>query len=182
MTASALDEYATRVADALAEFAISPVLLAQRGLEICPEPSELVTAETDADGREHRLVPAAAAAWPRMVKAAGEDGVVLRIASAFRTLDRQAAIIRGKLQRGVSIEQILCVSAPPGYSEHHSGRAVDVYTPGCPPLELEFERTEAFEWLSSRAKGYGFALSYPRHNQQGYSYEPWHWCYSATEV
>lgn len=142
----------------------------------------LVTAETDGEGREHRLVPAAAAAWSRMAGAAGDDGVVLRIASAFRTLDRQAEIIRGKLKRGVSIEEILRVSAPPGYSEHHSGRAVDVCTPGCPPFEPEFERTEAFEWLSSRANGYGFALSYPRGNRQGYSYEPWHWCYRATEV
>ena len=182
MTAAALDEYAAQVAAALSEFAISPVLLAQRGLEICREPSQLVIAETDPEGREHQLVPAAAAAWIRMANAAGEDGVVLRIASAFRTLERQAAIVRRKLERGVSIEQILCVSAPPGYSEHHSGRAVDVCTPGCPPLELEFERTEAFQWLSSHANRYGFALSYPRDNQQGYSYEPWHWCYGATEV
>lgn len=182
MAAGALDEYAVRVTDALAEFGISPARLAQRGLEICAEPAMLVTAETDGEGREHRLVPAAAAAWSRMAGAAGDDGVVLRIASAFRTLDRQAEIIRGKLKRGVSIEEILRVSAPPGYSEHHSGRAVDVCTPGCPPFEPEFERTEAFEWLSSRANGYGFALSYPRGNRQGYSYEPWHWCYRATEV
>jgi D-alanyl-D-alanine carboxypeptidase len=182
MAAGAPDEYAARVADALAEFAISPAQLAKRGLAICPEPSELVTAETDAEGREHLLAPAAAAAWARMARAAGEGGVVLRIASAFRTLERQAAIIRGKLERGMSIEQILRVSAPPGYSEHHSGRAVDVCTPGCPPLEPEFERTEAFEWLSSRANRYGFALSYPRDNQHGYSHEPWHWCYGATEV
>jgi D-alanyl-D-alanine carboxypeptidase len=182
MAANAMDEYSARVADALAEFAVSPAVLAQRGLEICREPTELVTAETDAEGREHLLVPAAAAAWARMVKAAGEDGVVLSIASAFRTLDRQAAIIRGKLERGAAIDQILCVSAPPGYSEHHSGRAVDVCTPGCPPLEPEFEQTEAYEWLSSHANDHGFALSYPRDNQQGYSYEPWHWCFRTIEV
>ena len=170
------------MATVLAEFAISPALLAQRGLEICREPLQLVTVEIDPDGREHQLVPAAAAAWIRMANAASADGVVLRIASAFRTLDRQAAIIRRKLERGASIEQILCVSAPPGYSEHHSGRAVDVYTAGSPPLEPEFEQTEAFRWLSSHASKYGFALSYPRDNQQGYSYEPWHWCYGATEV
>lgn len=182
MTADAPDEYAARVAEALAEFAISPVLLARRRLEMFREASELVTAETDAEGREHRLVPAAAAAWARMSKAAGGDGVVLRIASAFRTLERQAEIIRAKLERGVSTEKILRVSAPPGYSEHHSGRAVDVCTPGCPPLEAAFEGTKAFAWLSSRANAYGFVLSYPRDNPQGYSYEPWHWCYRATEV
>jgi len=177
-----VEEYAARVAKALAEFAISPAQLAERGLAICPEPSELVIAETDTDGREHRLIPAAAAAWARMAGAATEDGVLLRIASAFRSLERQAAIIRAKLERGASIEQILRVSAPPGYSEHHSGRAVDVCTPGCPALQPEFERTAAFRWLESRANGYGFALSYPRDNRQGYAYEPWHWCYRGAEV
>lgn len=67
------------------------------------------------------------------------DGVAVRIVSAFRSVDRQAEIVRDKLARGLSLEAILCVSAPPGYSEHHSGRAVDVTTEGMPPLEVEFE-------------------------------------------
>jgi zinc D-Ala-D-Ala carboxypeptidase len=182
MAAVMLDEYAARVAVALEELAISPALIAQRALEICREPLELVTAETDAEGREHLLVPAAAAAWRQMAEDASGDGVVLHIASALRTVDRQTEIIRRKLVRGLSLEQILCESAPPGYSEHHSGRAVDVCTPGCPPLEPEFDRTEAFGWLSSRAKRYGFVLSFPPNNQYGYSYEPWHWCLRAVEA
>jgi zinc D-Ala-D-Ala carboxypeptidase len=182
MAAVSPDEYAARVAVALDELAISPALIAQRALQICREPAALVIAETDAEGREHLLVPAAAAAWRRLSEDAGAEGVVLHIASAFRTVDRQAEIIRRKLERGLSLEQILCVSAPPGYSEHHSGRAVDVCTPGCPLLEPEFERTEAFGWLSSHARRYGFVLSFPPGNRHGYSYEPWHWCFRDVEV
>jgi D-alanyl-D-alanine carboxypeptidase len=182
MAAVMLDEYAARVAVALEELGISPVLIVQRALEICRESLELVTAETDAEGREHLLVPAAAAAWRQMAEDAGGEGVVLHIASAFRTLDRQTEIVRRKLERGLSLEEILRVSAPPGYSEHHSGRAVDVCTPGCPLFEPEFDRTGAFAWLYSHAKRYGFVLSFPPNNRYGYSYEPWHWCFRAAKV
>ena len=74
------------------------------------------------------------------------------------------------------MEQILRVSAAPGYSEHHSGRAVDVTTPGCAPLTGEFESTAAFAWLAAHARDFGFVLTYPRDNRYGVIYEPWHWC------
>ena len=42
--------------------------------------------------------------------------------------------------------------AAPGYSEHHTGRAVDLTTPACDPLAEEFENTQAFDWLHLNAK------------------------------
>ena len=123
------------------------------------------------------LVPAAAQGWRELSSAARSDSVSIKIVSAFRSVDRQAEIVRGKLARGLSLEAILCVSAPPGYSEHHSGRAVDVTADNAPPLELEFENTEAFRWLSDNARKFRFHLSFPRDNRYGYAYEPWHWCF-----
>ena len=118
-----------------------------------------------------------------MSAAALTDGVVIQIASAFRSIDRQAEIIRAKLAEGLSLDAVLCVSAPPGYSEHHSGRAVDVTTnEGAAALEREFENTLAFRWLSKNAGRFGFVLSYPAGNPQGYDYEPWHWCFRPTEL
>ena len=114
-----------------------------------------------------------------MKAAAQADGVAIRIVSAFRSIERQTEIVRGKLERGLSLDAILEVSAPPGYSEHHTGRAVDITTDGASALEIEFERTEAFRWLCSRAGEFGFSLSYPRDNPHGYAYEPWHWCHRA---
>ncbi|HEY6864786.1 MAG TPA: M15 family metallopeptidase, partial [Burkholderiales bacterium] len=151
--------------------------IAERSLVRHREAADLVVAEVDAGGREHRLVPAAARAWSALCAAARGDGVPLRIVSAFRSIDRQAAIVRAKLERGIPIDEILRVSAPPGYSEHHSGCAVDVTTDGVRPLEEEFERTAAFEWLQRNAGRFGFRLSFPRGNDQGYAYEPWHWCW-----
>src|SRR5437879_4788634 len=117
-----------RIRSILTSLAISTDLIAARSLVLHPEAQELVVAAIGGDGRKHLLAPAAAAKWREMSAAALADGVVIRIGSAFRSVDRQAEIIRDKLAEGLSLEAVLCISAPPGYSEHHSGRAIDVTT------------------------------------------------------
>jgi D-alanyl-D-alanine carboxypeptidase len=148
-------------------------------LRLQPECCELATVETDANGREHMLHPDAARAWHAMRSAAAEDGITLQVASAFRSVAYQQSIIERKLRAGQSIEEILRVSAAPGFSEHHSGRAIDIATPESPPLETSFELTPAFEWLSDSAQEFGFRLSYPRNNRHNIAFEPWHWAYQA---
>ncbi len=175
-------EHPEAIDSVLASLGISPQLVAARSLVMWPEAQELVVAAIGDDGREHMLMPAAAEGWRELSAAALSDGVIVRIASAFRSVDRQAEIVRNKLARGLSLDAILCVSAPPGYSEHHSGRAIDVTTDGVAALEREFEDTAAFQWLSKNASRFGFVLSFPANNPYGYAYEPWHWCFQAAEV
>jgi D-alanyl-D-alanine carboxypeptidase len=136
-----------------------------------------VVAEIGRRGRKHRLTPSAARAWKKMKAAAAKDDIGLQIVSAFRGFDRQVAIIRRKIAAGETIGRILRVSAPPGYSEHHTGRAVDIGTAGCDELEEVFERSPAFAWLVENAARYGYFMSFPRGNRHGYSYEPWHWLF-----
>ena len=167
------------VLSALRSCGISRELVASRSLALQEEARELALAETGEDGREHLLAPAAAGAWRQLRDAAQADGIRLRIVSAFRSVDRQAEIVRAKLSRGQPLEAILAVSAPPGYSEHHSGCAVDLTTDGVTPLEEAFEGTPAFRWLTANAGRYGFRLSFPRGNSQGYAYEPWHWRFAS---
>lgn len=164
----------------LAALGIAPESIAARGLRRHPEAAALELAEVGADGREHFLVAEAAAAWRHMRDAAQEDGVSLNIISAFRSIERQAEIIRRKIEAGAAVEEILRVSAPPGYSEHHTGCAVDLTTPGCRALEVAFDQTAAFAWLSRRASEFAFVLSYPNGNAWGYQYEPWHWCFNGV--
>ena len=147
-------------------------------LRLYEEPVELVATELDVHGRDQRLTPAACQAWQAMKAAAAQDGVTLFLVSAFRSVDYQCQLIRRKLEAGRDIAQILCVNAAPGYSEHHTGRAIDVGTPGFADLEETFESTPAFAWLQAHASDFGFHLSYPRGNTTGISYEPWHWCFS----
>jgi D-alanyl-D-alanine carboxypeptidase len=119
------------------------------------------------DGRILRLTPRAATAWKRMQAAAMKDGATLLPLSAFRSVARQTAIIRRKLARGQAIEDILRVSAVPGCSEHHTGRALDLGSPKEIKLTAAFARTREFRWLKRHAVEFGFHLSYPRGNRQG---------------
>ena len=161
----------------LASLGISDELLARKALPFYPDARELALADIARDGRQHFMIPAAAETWQAMKAKAHMEGIVLEIVSAFRDLEEQAQIIRDKQARGMAMETILTLSAPPGYSEHHTGRAVDINTPGCDEREEPFEHTEAFRWLTAHASQFGFALSYPRGNALGFIYEPWHWFY-----
>ncbi len=147
------------------------------GLRPCAEPSELWLAGRDRYGRPLWLAPSAARAWRSMRAAAGRDGIPLQAISGFRSVAYQGEIIRRKRRRGLSVQAILAVNAAPGYSEHHSGRALDIGCPGEPPAEESFERTAAFAWLQANAGRFGFRISYPRDNPYGIVYEPWHWCW-----
>jgi D-alanyl-D-alanine carboxypeptidase len=139
------------------------------------EAVDLVDVGPNLVGRMQRLAPETAARWAEMVDAAAADGVTLLIVSGFRGIDYQARLIRKKINAGQVLSDILTVSAAPGYSEHHTGRAVDIATPGSRPLTEEFEGSEAFRWLSENGGHYGFSMTYPRENSYGFVYEPWHW-------
>jgi len=150
---------------------------AQRtGLVLVPEPDRLVLAGFDRYRRPLWLRPRAARAWLRMQAAALQAQVVLEAISGYRSHDYQFDIFRRKSARGQSMTQILAVNAAPGYSEHHSGLALDIGTPGEPALEASFDTTAAFAWLQMHAAEHGFVMSYPRDNAHGIAYEPWHWC------
>jgi D-alanyl-D-alanine carboxypeptidase len=145
------------------------------GMPVFEEADELVEVGPNLVGRMQRLSPETAASWAAMVDAAAVDGVRLLIVSGFRSVDYQARLIRKKINAGQKVRDILTVNAAPGYSEHHSGRAVDIATPGSRPLSEEFERSDAFRWLTKNAAAFGFSMTYPRDNPYGVIYEPWHW-------
>lgn len=151
---------------------------AQRsGLELVAEPHWLALAGFDRYRRALWLQADAAEAWVRMRQAALGDGVLLEAISGYRSHDYQLGIFARKRARGLDVDAILAVNAAPGYSEHHSGRALDISVSGEPAAEESFEATAAFDWLVAQAGAHGFALSYPRGNPHGIVYEPWHWCW-----
>ena len=143
------------------------------------EAVDLVDVGPNLVGLMLRLTPETAAKWAEMVEAAAIDGVTLLIVSGFRGIDYQARLIRKKINAGQIVSDILQVNAAPGFSEHHTGRAVDIATPGSRPLTEEFEHSEAFRWLTANAARYGFSMTYPRENAYGFIYEPWHWARQA---
>jgi len=178
-TAGDSSDYLARLRKIHRELGIPEDFLDTTRLPLHIEPDDLVATEADYYQRPQKLTLAAHLAWISMRTAAARDGVILHLISAFRGIDYQRELIRKKLQKGHAIEEILTVVAAPGFSEHHTGRAIDLNTDDCAVLQQEFENTEAFQWLKSNAQDYGFALSYPRDNSWGIDYEPWHWCYQA---
>lgn len=124
------------------------------------------------------LRQAAAEKFEEMVAAATAEGVNLVALSGFRSIDEQEGVFFDvKAERGENATTRAEVSAPPGYSEHHTGYAVDLGDTYFPDADLKesFENTPAFQWLQENASHYSFELSFPKDNPQGVSYEPWHW-------
>ena len=138
------------------------------------------------EGRTQRtetLHPDAAKALLDMIAAARADGIWLVPASGFRTLAQQRTLFNAQVAKRKSPEAAAKISAPPGYSEHHTGYAVDL-TDGSlaqnQDISPAFASTPAYQWLLKNAATYGFELSFPESNPQGISFEPWHWRYVGT--
>jgi LAS superfamily LD-carboxypeptidase LdcB len=94
-----------------------------------------------------------ARAFRAMARAAGKNGVELTVRSGFRTYQKQAALYK-QYRRGEGN-----LAAAPGYSNHESGRALDLYV----------TRGDALRWLEHNAAHYGFHRTVPG--------EVWHWEY-----
>ncbi len=118
-----------------------------------------------------------------MRAAAAYDGVSLVLLSGYRSIDLQEEIFykNKSLRNQIAIERAK-VSAPPGYSEHSTGYAIDLGDATMRETDFEesFEGTPAFKWLNRNAAKFHFVLSFPKDNSQGVSYEPWHWRYEGT--
>ena len=153
----------------------------KRNIPLQHEEKNLVAADINEKGREILLEPNAAANWKKIKAEAANHNIKLILVSGFRSISYQAEIIQGHLNKGKKIDDVLKFLAAPGYSEHHTGRALDITSPECYPLKLteEFENTGAFKWLLQNSKNFNFTLSYPRDNPFGIIYEPWHWLYTG---
>lgn len=122
---------------------------------------------------------------------AKEEGINLKICSAYRTVEYQENLFSNKkneyLAAGTSEDEAVAAAATivavPGSSEHHTGLALDIVTPEYQSLDEGFADTPAFKWLDQNAYKYGFIMRYPKDKQDitGIIYEPWHYRYVGVE-
>lgn len=150
-------------------------------LQLQAEQDNLKVVDIDINQEVFLLTPEAKDAWLDMQAAARMDGVVLTLVSTFRSVRRQADIIKSRRNKGEPLKEILETSTAPGYSEHHTGDAIDFTTRGLDELSEEFADTTAFKWLKENAERFCFELSYPEDNQKGIAFEPWHWRFIRAE-
>ena len=113
---------------------------------------------------------------------AAQRGVSLQLLSGYRSINLQHDIFYSlKSIRNQEAAERARVSAPPGYSEHSTGFAIDIgdATQRETDFETEFENTDAFKWLINNAAKYHFKLSFTQDNEY-IDYEPWHWRYEGS--
>ncbi len=105
----------------------------------------------------------------------GFDDVL--VVSSFRGIEKQAEIYQDRLERYGS-EYAAAYVADPGYSEHHTGLAMDlsVYTGGA---SYDIETYPACAWFNENYDRYGYVLRYPEHKAgiTSINYEGWHYRY-----
>ena len=117
-----------------------------------------------------------------MRKEARKDGIYLVFLSGYRSINLQKEIFYSlKSSRNQEAAERARVSAPPGYSEHSTGFAIDIgdATQRETDFEVEFENTDAFKWLIKNAAKFHFKLSFNKNNEY-IDYEPWHWRYEGS--
>lgn len=118
------------------------------------------------------VTPATRDAFVKMAEAAARDSVELIADSGFRSVGFQRRIIRRRLAAGDSFERIIHMVAPPGFSQHHTGRALDLV-----PSEAAFARTRAYRWLKQHAARFHFHETYPDSPGRRHPWESWHWTF-----
>ena len=113
---------------------------------------------------------------------AEKDGIYLVFLSGFRSIQLQKQIFYSlKSIRNQIASERARVSAPPGYSEHSTGFAIDIGDAYVREADFDesFENTSAFKWLKKNAAKYHFRLSFDK-KQNSVDYEPWHWRYEGS--
>ena len=118
----------------------------------------------------------------KMRDQAKKDGIYLVFLSGYRSINLQNDIFYSlKSIRNQEAAERARVSAPPGYSEHSTGFAIDIgdATQRETDFETEFENTDAFRWLEKNAAKFHFKLSFNKNNKY-IDYEPWHWRYEGS--
>ena len=146
-------------------------------VHIIDQESDLESIGKDIYGREQFLQSNAAHSWELMKNTAYNSNIYLFAVSGYRSYIDQANIINKKLKSGASIDHILTVNKLPGYSEHHTGRAIDITNSKSIGLSDDFKFTDEYKWLLENAGQFGFRLTYPEENNFGIIFEPWHWYY-----
>jgi len=120
------------------------------------------------------VLPSTRDAFVKMAEVAKKDSIELLADSGFRSLTYQRKIIRDRMATGKSFREVLLSVAPPGYSEHHTGRALDL-----DPSEIAFASSKTYRWLKVNAAKFGFYETMPKIPDRDGFWEPWHWSWQG---
>lgn len=147
-------------------------------------PSDLVLLNKENTTYSICLKKDASTALEEMIKAAKNDGYIIKVSSGFRTYGDQKYILEKNIKNGNKNASIAI--AKPGHSEHQLGVAVDLTSPSInnASATTRFQNTAEAKWLEDNSYKYGFIQSYPEDKEgiTGYMYEAWHYRYVGVDM
>lgn len=118
------------------------------------------------------MAPNAAAKFEKLISAAKAAGHTIKASSTFRgmttmgTSNGVGSKHDGQIELYVYWNADTASAAKPGYSNHQSGKAIDISG-----IQKTGDTSALFKWLCSHAKDYEF---------KNYSGECWHWDYIGS--
>ena len=144
-----------------------------------PEKLEEINTQYAREGM--KLVSYAKDAFEKLAKDAKKEDLSIIAMSTYRSYNYQSKLYNRYVTEDGK-EKADTYSGRPGFSEHQSGLAVDVYN-GKKDY-TDFENTKEFKWMQENAYKYGFILRFPKNKtkQTGYEYESWHYRYVGIKV
>ena len=153
-----------------------PVLINR--YQYVPRPADdLVVLPPDAvkENKEIYLASCVRKRFLRMCEEACRDNIRIIVNSGYRSVADQIRVLKYYAEKeGISEARRRC--APPGYSEHHSGLALDVGG-GCLTGERYAPDSGAvYDWIDKNCHRFGFMVkNLPgKEHITGTKYEPWH--------
>jgi LAS superfamily LD-carboxypeptidase LdcB len=121
------------------------------------------------------MLPQARNAFQEMAEMAKEEGIAMIIDSGYRSAWYQKKIYKRLMDKGKTFDEVARYVAPPGYSEHMLGLAVDFV-----PSNWQFVDSPVYQWLKEHGGEFGFSESYPEISSDNRPWEPSHWRYHPT--
>ena len=144
---------------------------------------EIITVQNSL-GEELRIERNTYQQYVKLREALLKQGVQIELDSVYRSVAEQQEIWDAwSADPELGPEYCKKYLAVPGYSEHHTGFAVDIFimTDGKEIRDNDemSADTEDFKKVHALMPEYGFILRYPlgKEDITGYSYEPWHMRY-----
>lgn len=145
-------------------------------------PDDIVDISTKYAYDGNRMRKIAYDAFVDMWNAAYNDGIKFIINSSYREYEKQESIYED-YKNWYGQTKADSQAARPGYSEHQTGLAIDLFVLGN-QLTGTFQDSDGYKWLKDNAYKYGFIERYPLGKEYltGYEFESWHWRYVGINI
>lgn len=116
-----------------------------------------------------------ASAYQEMQKIAAQENIYMRVIHGYRSGDEQRDIIR-RLTEQKGQKEAARQAAPVGFSEHHTGLALDIGGMRKSNGTYITSNQDAYQWLEQNCHKFGFMIKNLKGKEHitGTRYEPWH--------